>query len=178
MKVKDLMTVPVQSCTKHDSLAHAAQIMWEADCGCVPVTDDARRVIAMVTDRDACMAAYTQGKPLSAIPVEHAMSKQLFACSPDDLVADAEDTMCARQVRRLPVTDAHGQLVGILSLHDIVRHAHRDRRLLDALRRQDGLGVGAITRTLEAIGSPRAEPGRAPALGKPTPASMASPAAE
>src|SRR5690606_28351921 len=70
MQVRELMTRDVQVCGPRDDLNRAAQIMWDHDCGVVPVVDSERRPIGMVTDRDVCMAAYTQGKPLSAIRAE------------------------------------------------------------------------------------------------------------
>jgi CBS domain-containing protein len=60
----DLMTTNAKSCGTMDNLERAAQIMWENDCGVVPVVDGSERVVGMVTDRDICMAAYTQGQPL------------------------------------------------------------------------------------------------------------------
>jgi CBS domain-containing protein len=64
MKVSDLMTTAVRSCGTGDNLQLAAQIMWESDCGIVPVVDGDGRVVGVITDRDICMAAYTQGLPL------------------------------------------------------------------------------------------------------------------
>jgi Mg/Co/Ni transporter MgtE len=71
--VRDLMTTAVRSCTTGDNLQRAAQIMWESDCGVVPVVDRDGRLVGMITDRDICMAAYTQGKPLSHIGVFYAI---------------------------------------------------------------------------------------------------------
>jgi CBS domain-containing protein len=61
-----------------DDLAAAAAVMWDHDCGCVPVVDSENRPIAMLTDRDVCMAAYTQGLPLRAMSVSSAASKGIF----------------------------------------------------------------------------------------------------
>ena len=70
MKVAELMTRSVLAAHPQDSLARAAQMMWDHDCGALPVIDDSGRVLGMITDRDVCMAAYTQGRPLAEIPVE------------------------------------------------------------------------------------------------------------
>jgi len=67
--------------------------MWENDCGCVPVVDRAARLIAMLTDRDICMAAYTRGGTLKDIRVSAAMSSELFACRPDDDLLVAQKMM-------------------------------------------------------------------------------------
>jgi CBS domain-containing protein len=120
--VRSLMTVGVRICAPGDSLNKAAQLMWEGDCGCVPVVE-AGNVVGLVTDRDAFMAGYTQGKPLAEISVESAMSKQITSCGPDDSIGDALALMAEARVRRLPVRDASGKLTGILSLADVARWA-------------------------------------------------------
>jgi len=121
MKVAELMVEEVTACSPDDALNRAAQIMWENDCGCVPVVDRAARLIAMLTDRDICMAAYTRGGTLKDIKVSAAMSSELFACKPDDDLLEAQKMMRERQVRRLPVSDDKGRLVGVLSLNDVAR---------------------------------------------------------
>lgn len=67
MKVQDIMTADVETCRLDDTLDRPAAIMWERDCGVVPVVDDESRIVGMLTDRDICMAAYTQGRPLPEI---------------------------------------------------------------------------------------------------------------
>jgi predicted transcriptional regulator len=79
----------------------------------------------MLTDRDISMAAFMQWKHLSEANVESAMSRSLCACSPDDELARAEDVMRQNQVRRLPVVDANGVLVGLLSLSDVARYVRQ-----------------------------------------------------
>ena len=74
MKVMDAMTRSVAACNEEDTLNRAAQLMWEGDCGCIPVLDAGGDVRGILTDRDVCMAAYTQGLPLQQIPVRRAMS--------------------------------------------------------------------------------------------------------
>ena len=64
MKVSQLMTKDVATCRADEPVSRAAQIMWDHDCGCVPVVDDAGHIQGMITDRDICMAAFTQGKRL------------------------------------------------------------------------------------------------------------------
>jgi len=121
MKVAELMVREVTACSPDDALNRAAQIMWENDCGCVPVVDRAARLVAMLTDRDICMAAYTGGRTLKDIRVSAAMSSELFACRPGDDILEAQKLMREHQVRRIPVSDGMGRLVGILSLADIAR---------------------------------------------------------
>ena len=119
MQVKDLMTPSPSVCTLDDSTNEAARIMWERDCGAVPVVDGSGRVVGMITDRDICIAAYFQGEPLSQIRVADVMSRELCTCRPDDSVRAAEHVMREHQVRRLPVVTDGKTLVGILSLSDL-----------------------------------------------------------
>lgn len=124
MKVRDLMTQSVASVSSDDCLSSAARMMWECDCGAIPVVRDGR-VLGMITDRDICMASWIRNQPLSEIGVADSMSRELFSCSPDDNVSVAERLMQSRQIRRLPVIDKEGRLIGILSLADIVRGSER-----------------------------------------------------
>jgi CBS domain-containing protein len=123
MKVAEMMTRDVRTCFATDSLNRAAQIMWEGDCGCVPVVDEQRSVIGIITDRDVCMAAYTQGRPLFEMNVGSVASKNVVAVKEDDSLHHAEMVMHDTQVRRLPVVDADNHLVGILSISDLARRA-------------------------------------------------------
>jgi len=84
MKVRDLMAYEVAACRPTDSLNIAAHLMWEYDCGCVPVVDRENVVVGIVTDRDICMGAYTQGRSLHVISVQEVMGRPVISCEPDD----------------------------------------------------------------------------------------------
>jgi CBS domain-containing protein len=119
MKVKELMTTDVKRCSLETNLAAAARIMWEGDCGAVPVTDQNDRVVGVITDRDICIAAATRPNTEGEIPAKEVISKALYTCAPGDDVRAALETMKTRKVRRLPVVEQGGRLVGIVSIHDI-----------------------------------------------------------
>jgi CBS domain-containing protein len=123
MKVTEMMTRDVRTCFATDSLNRAAQIMWDGDCGCVPVVDEQRKLVGIITDRDVCMAAYTQGRPLAEMNVASAASRDVVVAREDDTLLHAEILMHDAQVRRLPVLDAEGHVVGILSISDLARRA-------------------------------------------------------
>jgi CBS-domain-containing membrane protein len=164
MRVEQIMTRNVRTCSPGDSLSAAARIMWEADCGCVPVVEQdpagAARVIGMITDRDICMAGYTQGRPLTAIRVDGAMAKQVRACRPTDSIAEALNMLRTHQLRRLPVVDNGDHLVGMLSLADAAREAVREQG-----RKGRDLTESRIGEVLEAICVPRGPHGVAVATG-------------
>ena len=150
MKVGDLMSRNPRTCSPNETLDRAARIMWDDDCGCVPVIDADRRVIGMITDRDICMAAYTQGVPLTASSIESAMAKNPICCKASDTPATAEHLMQHFRIRRLPVVDDQRRLVGVVSLADLV-HAMATRQTFGG----DGMTWQAIARTLCAVSSPR-----------------------
>jgi CBS domain-containing protein len=123
MKVKDVMTSEVKCCSLDTNLAAVAKIMWEDDCGAVPVIDDRSTVVGMITDRDICIAAATRSRLEGEIPVRDVISTTLHACRPGDDVHAAMDTMKKQQVRRLPVVGQDGRLTGLISLQDIALQA-------------------------------------------------------
>jgi CBS domain-containing protein len=123
MKVADIMTADVKRCTLETNLAAAAKIMWEGDCGVVPVTDGQEKVVGVITDRDICIAAATRPRTASEIPVKDVISTRLHSCKPTDEVGTVLLTMKNQQVRRLPVIHQDGRLAGIVSMNDIVLHA-------------------------------------------------------
>lgn len=126
MNVRQLMSSPATSCSPDDSLSHAAHLLWEHDCGMLPVVDRAGRLGATITDRDVCMGAYTKGRRLGELRVADSMSHRLVTCRDDDSIATAARTMIDHRVRRLPVVDADGKLCGVLSLNDLARAAPKD----------------------------------------------------
>jgi CBS domain-containing protein len=149
MNLDQLMTRSPRVCSIHDSLERAAQVMWEADCGAVPVVDDGGKAVGMITDRDICMAAYTQGRPLWQLPVGLAASRTVFCARERDSIEAVEATMRAHRIRRVPVVDDGGRPVGIVSLNDLARRAHTGHR-------NGTLGADAVVKTLATICSPSA----------------------
>lgn len=126
MRVSELMTKQVASVRSNEPCAVAAKLMWDCDCGAVPVTDETGgRVIGMITDRDICMATWSRDCSPAAIRAGEVMSRELYYCSPGDGVALAENLMRSHQIRRIPVLEADGRLAGILSLADIARAGGR-----------------------------------------------------
>ena len=67
VRVRDVMSRDPATCRSSDTASEAARIMWDRDCGAVPVTDAEGRAIGMVTDRDLCMAAYLRGVRLEEL---------------------------------------------------------------------------------------------------------------
>jgi len=158
MKVEQLMAKKVSSCGRDDTLNDAARIMWERDCGFVPITERGAnpRVVGVVTDRDVCIAAYTRGQTLRDMRIGDVMSSGIRSCKPSDDLATAEATMRQAQVHRLVVVDDADQLLGVISLADIAREAARE---FGSSRRE--VTASEIGETLAAIRQPREIPASA-----------------
>src|SRR5258705_13897159 len=116
MKVKEIMTANAKSSTPTRTLGEAAGLMWQNDCGIVPVVAEGDRLIGLVTDRDIGMAAMFKNRDLSNISVEEVISGKVFTCKPEDDVHTVLETMREYKGRRLPVVAADGKREAILWL--------------------------------------------------------------
>lgn len=129
MKVADLMANRVASVRPEDTLELAVQRMEDWACGCLPVVDAERRIVGILTDRDVCMSALSAQEPLAGVKVRSAMTVPVHCCREGDSIAEAERLMGRHQVRRLPVADGQGRLVGLISLDDVAREAWHEEGL-------------------------------------------------
>ena len=134
MQVQDIMTKDVSFCGPGTNAAAATEIMWTKNCGAIPIVEDGRGVIGMVTDRDLLIALGTSNRNASDLPVGEVMKKEVSLCAPDDDIRDALNLMAQRQVHRLPVVDKDGALKGILSLDDIALRAETEGLSKDLLK--------------------------------------------
>lgn len=133
-RVKEIMDQTVSLCRTAASLNDAAQTMWEHNCGLLPVVSEQGSVVGVVTDRDICMAAYTQGRSLADLPVEIAMARRVLSCRGDEDIDVAEKRMLDAQVNRLPVLDEEEKPIGLISLNAIVRTTIGPQSVEDRLR--------------------------------------------
>lgn len=141
MRVRDIMSEPVQSCTPETGIAQAARVMRAADCGILPVVDSDHRVMGVLTDRDICLAVGASNRSPRAIAAHEVMSPHAVVAMTDDDISTALLAMKTFRVRRVPVLDAKGHLAGLLSLEDIV---------LRGLQKGD-VGLEALVDTLRAL---------------------------
>ncbi len=123
MKVFELMTIEVGACGLDDDLTRAAQIMWDKDCGIVPVVDAEKRVIGVITDRDVCIAAATRNRRPSEIKAREMNFRAPVVCTMEDDLKDVLRKMRKYKVKRLCVTNQLNELLGIISLNDILLKA-------------------------------------------------------
>jgi len=130
MKIQDVMTRD-PSCVTPDSPARdAARIMKEEDVGIVPVVDDqsSRKLVGVVTDRDLAIRIVAAERDGTTRVREVMSESRLATCSPDEDIDEAMDTMAAEQVRRIPIVDERGSLVGIVSQADVVLKTRDDSK--------------------------------------------------
>lgn len=155
MHAGQLMTRQVRTCSREDTLESTARQMWECDVGCVVVVDSEQRPIGVLTDRDVAMAAYTQGTALRDSRVDSAMSRQVKTCPPGASVRDLEDLMQSAQIRRIPVVNEQGKLMGLVSLGDLARSAHSGPLHMPS--------IPGVAKTLAKLSEPRLHPSLAAA---------------
>lgn len=149
MNVQALMNRNVKCAGTDASVADVILIMEKNDCGTVPIVNAQNKVVGMITDRDICLALGPRPLPAAGIPVTEVMSGSVYACGPDEEVPAALQTMRNKKVRRLPVIDDKGRLVGILSMDDVVLHA--EARKAEKAEKKSELGYGQTVETLKAI---------------------------
>ncbi len=130
MQVKDLMSKKLYCCTPVDTIQTAAGLMKNNDVGAIAVVNDCseRKLVGIITDRDICVKAVAVGGS-TALKVNDLMSKALVTCSPDESIEACEAKMERSQVRRIPVIDARGICLGVVSqadiaLRDTAEHTH------------------------------------------------------
>lgn len=146
MKVKQIMTPQPKAIWLTESLADAAELMWENDCGVLPVMKDGRKVIGMITDRDICMAVAVRDRNPSGVSVEEVMTGQVYSVNPEDDIDHALETMQQHKIRRLPVVNAEGELEGIMSMNDVVLNANASDGAPG-----NSIGYGDVVKTYQAI---------------------------
>jgi CBS domain-containing protein len=148
MLVKDLMCNEPATCSTNVTLADVAKILWEKDCGIVPVVDAATFVLSgVITDRDVCMAAFFRDRRLAELGVTEFIQRPALTCRENDSLDAALSLMRDRQVHRLPVVDKDQHVVGMISVKDIAAFATTSHATL-GLREQ-------VLRTLVHICEPR-----------------------
>ncbi|MCB9896725.1 MAG: CBS domain-containing protein [Planctomycetes bacterium] len=153
-RVTDVMTAVVDAASPADSLTRVAHVLWERDCGVVPVLDVDGRPLGMLTDRDACMASFMSGRPLHEIAVSDVLpEREVVTIAADASLDAAHELMRVHQVRRLPVVDAAGVCVGVLSLADLAQVPGGKASAADRRRRAEAVGT-----TLTAVVRPHHTP--------------------
>lgn len=151
MKVKDIMMGTPYYCQLETNLGSATELMWNANCGFLPVESADGKVIGVITDRDICIALGTRNRPAGEITVAEVLTGKLYSCSPDDDIHMALQTLKEATVRRLPVVAQNGTLVGVLSMDDILLRTEPS-----SVGKEPELSSDEVVRTFRSIRQRRA----------------------
>jgi CBS domain-containing protein len=119
----DVMTQNVRMVHAWDSVEFAARLMYDFDCGSLPVTDESGRLVGIVTDRDITVRVVGRGKDSRRTRVSECMSGDLVACYEDEPIENCMRQMSRHQIRRLPIVDDRQRVIGIVSQGDLARHS-------------------------------------------------------
>ena len=121
MKARDAMTPNPVCCLATDSAQTVAGLIRKHNVGSIPVVTDheSRRLIGIITDRDLCCSVVANGVNAGSTPIEKFISRSPASCREDENLDRCERLMQERQVRRVPIVDENGQVIGIVSQADL-----------------------------------------------------------
>jgi CBS domain-containing protein len=127
MNVSDIMSKDFGACNADSDLESVAKIMWDKNCGSIPVLDGSNKLVGVITDRDIAMGCALNHKAEWELKTNDILNNRtLFTCRSDEDVKNALQRMSDHHIRRLPVVDGNGQLLGMLSIDDIISLAQED----------------------------------------------------
>ncbi|MBQ3146034.1 MAG: CBS domain-containing protein [Clostridia bacterium] len=121
MKVKECMCTDVACVKPETTICDVAKLMLNKHIGCIPVCDNNKNVVGLVTDRDLTLRSLACEKDIKQTPVSEIMTTKVFNVSPDAEVSEAEKIMCDCQIRRVPVVE-NDILVGIITIGDLANN--------------------------------------------------------
>jgi CBS domain-containing protein len=124
--IRDVMTKNPRTVSNSDTVSDAARRMRDEDAGLIPIVDG-DRLMGVITDRDIALRVVADGRDASSMRVEEIASKSIVTVDPDQGLDEALKMMAEHQVRRLPVCEEDGRLIGIVAQADIAKHAGAKR---------------------------------------------------
>lgn len=129
MKAREIMTKDPRTVTPDTGLQEVARLMQSEDVGIIPVVEaGGTSLLGVVTDRDIALRVVAEGKDATSTKVSDVMSKGVRTAKESDSVDDVMELMGKEQLRRIPIVDDRGALVGIVAQADVVREARSDRK--------------------------------------------------
>jgi CBS domain-containing protein len=115
------MTKNPACCVPTDNAARVAKVMKTEDVGSLPVCESRtnQKLVGIITDRDLALHVVAEGRDANSTRVQDVMTREPFTCHAEDNLQNALDAMQRYQVRRIPIVNARGQLIGIIAQADI-----------------------------------------------------------
>ena len=137
MRAQEIMTRNPSTVTPESKLTDAARLMREQDVGIVPVVESSgsRKLVGVVTDRDIAIRHVGEGHDSANCPVSEAMSSSLVTAREDEDIERVMETMGREQLRRIPVVDERGELVGIVAQADIAREVRDEKKVEETVEK-------------------------------------------
>ena len=150
MKVSEVMIRTPAYCRPETNLGAAVEILWNRNCGLLPVLDPDGRVVSVITDRDICIALGTRNCLAGDLTVADVCTQRAVCCMAGEEIRSALSKMASGKVRRLPVVDAEGKLEGVLSMDDVI-----ERTSATSGTKPDGLTSADVVTTLKRLYAPQ-----------------------
>lgn len=122
MKVKDCMCHEIAYLTPESTVEDCAKLMCNKHIGCIPICDNNKTVVGLVTDRDIILRSIACNKDIKTTPVSDIMTCNVCYCTQDEEINEAEKKMSNEQIRRLPVVDENNKIIGIITLGDLCKN--------------------------------------------------------
>jgi CBS domain-containing protein len=130
-KCSEIMTRNVRTANRETTLRDVAVLMRDGDMGSMPVVEDGK-LVGIVTDRDIVIRAIADGKDASSA-IGDVMTAEVFAARENDFVFEAIRLMGDKQVRRVPIINDSGELVGIIAMADVALETEDEREIAETL---------------------------------------------
>jgi CBS domain-containing protein len=119
MTCAEVMTPSPTVCQPQHTAMEAAELMKREDCGLVPVVSEHGKLIGVLTDRDIVIKVVADSRDPRSTAVSEVMSTDVVTCLPHETIETVMEQMATRQVRRIPIVERDGSLVGIVAQADI-----------------------------------------------------------
>ena len=135
MTCSDVMTKDPTCCVPTDSTSRVAKLMKTEDVGSLPVCESRqnRKLMGIITDRDLAMHIVAEGRDANTTLVQDVMTRDPLTCTPDEDLEKACEMMQTHQVRRIPVVDRSGKLMGIIAQADIATRSGRPEKMAETI---------------------------------------------
>ena len=137
MKYSEIMRTSPITCVPDDGVSMAIGLMWDNDCGGIPVVKDSEsnELVGMITDRDIAMCVIKHiNSHHSQIKVSDCMASNVISCKPEDMVETAIELMKKHRIRRIPVVDDNGSCLGVISQADLILNLDGIEPVIDLLQ--------------------------------------------
>jgi CBS domain-containing protein len=135
MKSRDVMTKNPVYCVAGDTVNSAAQLMIQKNVGAIPVVDhpQSKKLVGIVTDRDLALRVVGENRNPLTTRLDDVMTRNLVTCYPDDDLNLVMDAMSQHQIRRVPVIDTQGRIVGIIAQADIALRTEDEHKTAEVI---------------------------------------------